>query len=68
MRIKVHGVFDKWWRDKKIKRTQAYKKLAHYMSLRIQETHIGHFSIEQCENVIKFVMTESEEQNGIQCE
>lgn len=55
-RRKAHAAFDPLWRKKKIKRQRAYKKLAHYLNLPIEKTHIGAFSKQQCEKVIEFVV------------
>ena len=54
-RIEAHRIFDKWWVENRIKRSEAYRRLANFLGLEISKTHIGHFGIEQCGQVIKFV-------------
>lgn len=59
-RIVAHDLFDGWWRANRIKRGQAYKRLAHFMGLPQKETHIGMFNLEQCRDVHAFVRTQLE--------
>lgn len=53
-RIAAHEHFDKLWRSGKFKRQKLYSRLAKFMGLSKKKTHIGHFNIEQCNQVIQF--------------
>ena len=56
----AHKVFDKYWRDKKMSRSAAYRWLAKRMGivgnknqLNLKKCHIGMFTLAQCKQVIK---------------
>ena len=49
-RMRAHAAFDGWWRQARISRGTAYRRLA--ADLGIREAHIGEMSVEQCERVI----------------
>jgi hypothetical protein len=57
VKIKAHEAFDQLWNRKKIdkatRRTFAYKWVSEKLKTPIEETHIGMFTIEQCEQVIE---------------
>jgi hypothetical protein len=53
-RIKAHEAFDHLWKSGMLKRGDAYKKLAKFLGVHIEETHIANFDIEQCQKVIEF--------------
>ena len=56
MRIKrkeAHQVFDAFWKQKKMSRTEGYKWLSKQMGIPFKATHIGYFEIEDCEAVIE---------------
>ena len=50
-KIRAHGAFDPIWTNRKKKRSQAYKWLAEQMGLPEDETHIGMFDVEQCQQL-----------------
>ena len=52
-RKETHQVFDKFWKEKKMSRTQGYKWLSKQMGLPFKSTHIGYFELEDCEKVIE---------------
>lgn len=56
-RNKAHNEFDKLWKQptRIMKRLDAYKWLSKKMGLKLEETHIALFEIEQCEKVIELV-------------
>lgn len=56
-RNNAHKEFDKLWKQptRIMSRYAAYKWLSNKMNLRIEETHIAWFEIEQCEKVIELV-------------
>ena len=58
MRIIAHKAFDSLWDGNRKKRGHYYKKLSDSMGLKQKDTHIGMFSIEQCEKVIDFAKDE----------
>ena len=51
-RMETHQVFDSFWRDQGMTRTAAYKWLSEQMALPENQTHIGGFEIDQCQQVI----------------
>lgn len=56
-RNEAHKLFDKLWKSptRIMTRYDAYKWLANKMNLKIEETHIALFEIEQCNKVIELV-------------
>lgn len=56
-RKQAHYWFDKLWQKptRISTRYKAYGWLAHKMHLKREDTHIAHFEIEQCKQVIKLV-------------
>lgn len=54
LRNQAHKYFDKLWQSGLLTRFEAYKQLANYMELHINDTHIGMFNEKQCEEVIMF--------------
>ena len=53
LRTKAHLLFDNLWKNKQMKRKEAYKWLAEKMILSQDKAHIGMFNKEQCEYLIK---------------
>lgn len=51
-RKETHQVFDKFWKDNNMSRTEGYKWLSEKMGLPYKSTHIGYFEIEDCQKVI----------------
>lgn len=54
-RIKAHEAFDKVWKEWGYTRREAYSLLAMVMGMTELEAHIGNFTKEQCEILIKKV-------------
>lgn len=54
-RVAAHDAFDGWWREKKLKRGEAYSRLAKFLGVPQSETHMGMFDAEQCRRVADFV-------------
>lgn len=56
-RKQAHYWFDKLWEEptRVSTRYNAYRWLAYKLNLKREETHIAHFEIEQCKQVIKLV-------------
>ena len=52
----AHSTFDKLWKSGKFSRQGAYKRLAKFMHLTKNQTHIGDFNLAQCQVVYNFVM------------
>lgn len=52
-KMKAHGAFDAIWKGGGMKRGQAYAWLRTKMGLEEDACHIGMFSVEQCEEVIR---------------
>ncbi|WP_432353259.1 zinc-finger-containing protein [Anaerotruncus rubiinfantis] len=57
-RRETHAVFDGYWKQNGIKRTDAYKWLARQMRLPEYRTHIGQMDMELCERVIQIVQAQ----------
>lgn len=51
-RIETHQVFDRFWRQRGMSRTAAYRWLAETMKLPEKKAHIGGFEMDQCQKVI----------------
>lgn len=51
-RIETHQVFDAYWTEHAMSRTQAYRWLAKKMHLPERKAHIGGFEIHQCQKLI----------------
>jgi len=55
-RIEAHRLFDQIWKLKLVRnRGAAYQWMRNAMGLRKHEAHIGEFSIDQCEKLLKLV-------------
>lgn len=54
-RINAHAMFDRLWQGSKPKMTrkEAYRYLQRIMGMTKEEAHIGHFTIEQCQELIE---------------
>lgn len=48
----AHSLFDPFWKDKKIKRYECYRRLAEDMGIKQSECHIGMFTKSQCRQAI----------------
>ncbi len=53
-RTMAHNAFDELWKCQHFTRSQAYKKLAKFLGLKIKDTHIGHFDMETAIKVQRF--------------
>ncbi len=53
-RMHAHAIFDPLWKNGRYSRTKLYRKLANFMRLDIENTHIGFFNKAQCTTVIEF--------------
>ena len=50
----AHAAFDPLWKQGEIPKGKLFKMLAEYMDLPQKDTHIGHFTKSQCEQVRAF--------------
>lgn len=50
----AHAAFDPLWQSGEMTRPQAYEWLAGQLGLPVEHTHIGMFSVSQCEVVIEY--------------
>jgi len=64
LRSKAHAIFDPMWKTKCVTRKKAYKLLADKLGVRVEDCHISHFNVEQCEDVIR-LCSEIYEEAGI---
>lgn len=60
-RMETHQVFDDYWRRRGMTRTAAYRWLAKHLHLSVEQTHIGSFEMDQCQQVIKLCQKEEKE-------
>lgn len=51
-RMETHQIFDNYWRRRGMTRTAAYRWLAKKLRLSVEQTHIGSFEMDQCQQVI----------------
>ncbi len=51
-RMRAHAAFDPLWREGAMSRTAAYRWLAEQLGIELDNTHIGHFDIRQCDEVV----------------
>lgn len=54
-RTQAHCVFDQVWKKRFLSRREAYRWIREQMDLSHTEAHIGQFSLEQCEQLIRLV-------------
>lgn len=54
-RMTAHAVFDRIWKEKYMRRGEAYAWMSEEMGLGEGEAHIGRFNMEQCERLIAIV-------------
>ena len=52
-RMETHQVFDSFWKERGMSRTQGYKWMAKKMRLSEELAHIGGFEIDRCQKLIK---------------
>lgn len=52
-KIKAHDAFDSLWKTGAMKRSAAYKTMQRLMGMSQNEAHIGMFSKEQCQTLIR---------------
>lgn len=60
-RMETHQVFDDYWRRRGMTRTAAYRWLAKHLHLSVEQTHIGSFEMDQCQQVINLCQKEERE-------
>lgn len=53
-RMDAHNAFDRLWKSGAFSRKKAYRKLAEFMGLKAEKTHIGLFNKYQARAVIEF--------------
>ena len=64
-RIETHQVFDAYWTERGMSRTQAYRWLAKKMHLPERKAHIGGFEMHQCQKLIDLCRRSIEEQEDV---
>lgn len=64
-RIETHQVFDVYWMERGMSRTQAYRWLAKKMHLPERKAHIGGFEMHQCQKLIDLCRRSIEEQEDV---
>ncbi len=63
-RVETHQVFDAFWKRRHMTRTAAYKWLSEQMALPENQTHIGGFEMDQCQQVIDLCRRAEEERSA----
>lgn len=53
LRIQAHRTFDQIWQRRIMSRQSAYRWMADYFGLRIQDAHIGMFNEYRCQKLIE---------------
>lgn len=53
LKMKAHMVFDAFWKEGTMKRTEAYAKLASELKIQTNLCHIGWFSEDECRRVVE---------------
>lgn len=56
-RMKAHAAFDKLWKNGKMERTEAYRRLARELGKEVEKTHIGWMYEEEANLVVEIVRT-----------
>ena len=51
-RMETHQVFDGFWKERGMSRTQGYKWMAKKLRLSEERAHIGGFEMDQCQKLI----------------
>ncbi len=64
-RIETHQVFDAYWTERGMSRTQAYRWLAKKMHLPERKAHIGGFEMHQCQKLIDLCRGSNEEKEDV---
>lgn len=54
----AHDAFDPLWRSGRMRRREAYARLAKFLGISKARCHIGMFGLDRCKQVLKFVQTE----------
>lgn len=49
----AHAAFDPFWREGRMRRREAYAKLAALMNIPKDKAHIAMFDVEQCRSVVE---------------
>lgn len=50
----AHGIFDKLWQDKHMLRKKAYTELSDWLDKHPRDTHIGLFTVDECNATVKY--------------
>jgi hypothetical protein len=53
-KIRAHDAFDPLWKSRKIRRSEAYRRLAKHLGIDDRDCHIGMFDVETCARVVAF--------------
>lgn len=64
-RIKAHAMFDPYVKKWFPNRPEGYKFLQNVMGLTSAQAHIGRFTIEQCEKLIKIIESNSGQSTNV---
>jgi len=63
-RIQAHNKFDQLWKSGMLTRRNAYKKLARFLEIPREKTHIANFDLDQCQRTLQFAYEILEDKSG----
>lgn len=62
---KAHLAFDPIWRDRLMRRKQAYKWLSNQLNIDFNDCHIGMFDVETCNRVVDICSTPPDSEKAL---
>lgn len=63
-RKRAHAAFDPLWKSRRLNRSYAYQLLSEFLGIDGKDTHIGNFTVEQCERVVVFATNYEDASHG----
>jgi len=55
LRKQTHRMIDVYWKEKRMTRSEMYKRIQRIMNLTEDEAHVGKFNVEQCQTLMEHV-------------
>lgn len=66
-RMETHQVFDSFWKERGMSRTQGYKWMAKKLRLSEELAHIGGFEMDRCQKLIRLFLPIPERPTALLC-